>query len=123
MPLDAEAVYIVDDEPIIAETLASIIGREGFAARAFDDPFRALASAEILTPHLLITDVMMPRMTGLDLAIRSRDSYPQFKILLFSGRTVTADLLEKAHNRGYDFELLSKPVHPADLLAKLKSYF
>jgi len=41
------------------------------------------------------------------------------KILLFSGQASTADLLEKARAEGYDFDLLPKPDHPADLLAKL----
>jgi hypothetical protein len=46
---------------------------------------------------------------------------PTIKILLFSGQAATADLLEKAHAEGYDFEILAKPVHPQDLLSKLRS--
>jgi hypothetical protein len=41
-------------------------------------------------------------------------------VLLFSGKASTTDLLEKARAESYDFDLLSKPVHPADLLAKLR---
>jgi hypothetical protein len=45
---------------------------------------------------------------------------PNCKILLFSGQATTADLLEKARLEGHEFEILAKPVHPTDLLAKLR---
>ena len=45
---------------------------------------------------------------------------PRIKILLFSGQAATADLLEKARAQGYEFEILAKPVHPQDLLTKLR---
>jgi CheY-like chemotaxis protein len=62
----------------------------------------------------------MPGMTGVELAIHFRKAQPECRILLFSGQAPTADLLEKARTQGYDFDLLSKPVHPTDLLAKLR---
>ena len=61
---------------------------------------------------------MMPGMTGIELAIHFRKAQPECKVLLFSWQASTADLLEKPRAEGYDFDLLSKPVHPADLLAK-----
>ena len=64
---------------------------------------------------------MMPGMTGIELAIQFRQAQPACKALLFSGQAATADLLEKAREQGHDFDLLSKPIHPADLLAKLRS--
>jgi hypothetical protein len=45
---------------------------------------------------------------------------PGIKILLFSGQAATADLLEKARARGCEFEILAKPVHPQDLLSRLR---
>jgi len=70
---------------------------------------------------LLISDVMMPEMSGIELALRIRESCPDCKVLLFSGQAATANLLEKARADGHDFELLSKPVHPSDLLAKIRA--
>jgi DNA-binding response OmpR family regulator len=120
---NGKIVYVVDDERVIAQTVAMILTKAGYTATAFEDPLMALAAAESCPPHLLITDVMMPGMSGVDLAIRFCKSFPECKVLLFSGKAATADLLENARNHGYEFELLLKPVHPADLLAKLGPYF
>jgi CheY-like chemotaxis protein len=69
---------------------------------------------------MLISDVIMVDLTGIDAAIQIRSLFPKIKILLFSGQAATADLLEKARAQGYEFEILAKPVHPQDLLAKLR---
>jgi CheY-like chemotaxis protein len=74
-----------------------------------------------LQPDLLITDVIMGRMTGIELAIGVRSKLPNCKILLFSGQAATADLLAEAKSKGHNFDILAKPVHPADLLAKLRA--
>lgn len=114
-------VFVVDDEAVIAQTLAIILNQAGFQATAFDHPEKAISARTKSVPDLLITDVMMPGMTGVELAIHFRQVQPECKVLLFSGQAATADLLENARGQGYDFDLLSKPVHPADLLAKLRS--
>jgi DNA-binding NtrC family response regulator len=120
VPDTNRVVFVVDDEAVIANTLAIILNQAGFQASAFDHPDKAIAACGDQAPDLLITDVVMPGMTGVELAIHFRQAQPECKVLLFSGQAATADLLEKAREQGYNFELLSKPVHPADLLAKLR---
>jgi DNA-binding NarL/FixJ family response regulator len=70
---------------------------------------------------LLITDVVMPEMSGIELSIQLCEACPNCKVLLFSGQGATADLLQAAQAKGYTFELLLKPVHPADLLARIQA--
>jgi CheY-like chemotaxis protein len=74
-----------------------------------------------VTPDLIISDVIMPDMNGIEAAIQIRKFLPECKILLFSGQAATADLLKTARAQGHEFEILAKPVHPQDLLAKLRS--
>ena len=114
-------VLVVDDERVIADTLSIILSRSGFSTRTAYDGMSAMKLAMSETPDLLISDVMMPGMTGIELAIAVTQVIPECKVLLFSGQASTSDLLKEARNQGYDFELLTKPVHPADLLAKIRT--
>lgn len=114
-------IFVVDDEFVIASTLATILQRNGFDAVYYTDPQEALAAARENAPDLLITDVVMPELSGIDLAIALKQEHPGCKVLLFSGQAATANLLEAAREKGYDFELLSKPIHPTEFLQKIKN--
>ena len=114
-------VLIADDERVIADTLAMILNQSGFEARVAYTGEKALELAPDFQPDLLISDVIMAGLNGIDAAIKIREILPSIKILLFSGQAATADLLEKARSQGYEFEILAKPVHPQDLLAKLRA--
>ena len=113
-------VLVVDDERVIADTLAIILNQNGFAATAVYSGTGAIEKARSERPDLIISDVIMDDMNGIDAAINIRQFLPSCKILLFSGQAATADLLEKARTQGHEFEILAKPVHPTDLLAKLR---
>jgi CheY-like chemotaxis protein len=113
-------VLVADDERVIADTLAMILNQSGFEARAVYTGEKALELATTFTPDMLISDVIMADLNGIDAAIQMRALLPKIKILLFSGQAATADLLEKARTQGYEFEILAKPVHPQDLLNKLR---
>lgn len=119
-PSDHRRVFVVDDEFIIATTLATILQKNGYDAISYTDPVKALAAARENPPELLITDVMMPRLSGIDLAIAVRESCPKCKILLFSGQAATVGLLQQASEKGYAFDLITKPIHPTDLLKRIR---
>jgi CheY-like chemotaxis protein len=112
-------IFVVDDEPVIASSLAAILQMNGFSARSFTCPLDALAAARSESPDLVISDVAMPGISGIDLAIQMRAQHPHCKILLFSGQAATLDLLEGARAQGYDFRLLQKPVLPSELLFEI----
>jgi len=97
-----------------------ILNQSGFEARAVYSGERALELAATFSPDMLISDVIMGDLNGIDTAIQVRALLPKIKILLFSGQAATADLLEKARTQGYEFEILAKPVHPQDLLTRLR---
>jgi DNA-binding response OmpR family regulator len=79
----------------------------------------ALTAAHLDNLDLLISDVSMPDLSGIDLAIQIRAQYPKCKVLLLSGQANTTDLLESARSQGHDFHLILKPVHPTELLAAI----
>ena len=115
----AKRIFVVDDEKCIADTLAMILRKSGYEANAFYNAQSALAQIDSRCPDLVITDVVMPGMNGVEMAVLIRERHPACKVLLFSGQASTVNILEMAGKRGCDFELLAKPIHPTDLLAKV----
>lgn len=112
-------VLILDDEQIIANTLALILNRSGYEARAVYNAEAAVETARQFSPDFLISDVIMRGMTGIEAAIRIANIIPHCRIILFSGQAATTDILERAEAAGYQFELLTKPVHPKALIQRL----
>jgi DNA-binding NtrC family response regulator len=115
----APRIFVVDNEPVIASTLAAILQMNGFSAKFFTCPLDALTAARLKAPDLLISDVAMPGICGIELAIQVRAQYPTCNVLLFSGQAATMDLLEDARVQGHDFDLLLKPVPPTELLLEV----
>ncbi len=122
-PADTSAyrpyILVVDDESAIADTVTEILSRSGYAAIATYDGSEALEAALITPPELLLTDVDLPGMSGIELAIKIRRIFPDCKILLFSGHASTMGLMASAREAGHHFSLLSKPIHPKELLARV----
>jgi len=109
-------VLVVDDERLIADTLAAILEISGYAAMVAYDGQSALEIAKVIPPDLLISDVVMPGMSGVELAMALSRRVPACKVLLFSGQAATLDLLSAARAAGHDFPALTKPVHPRVML-------
>lgn len=126
-PADTSAyrkvILVVDDETAIADTLTKILANSGYAAMTAYDATEAMEVALLTPPELLITDVSLPGTNGIDLAISIRRIFPDCKILLFSGHAATSNLLMAARTAGHYFTLLTKPVHPRDLLAHVAAHF
>jgi CheY-like chemotaxis protein len=113
-------VLVVDDQKLIADTLAEILVNAGFDAVAAYDGWQALEVASRFHPDWLLSDVLMPRMNGVELAIAIRQKYPSATILLFSGQAGISEILQDGQQKGYEFELIPKPIHPLRLIERLK---
>jgi CheY-like chemotaxis protein len=113
-------ILVVDDQKLIADTLAEILGNVGFDAVAAYDGWEALEVASRFHPDWILSDVLMPRMNGVELAIAIRKNYPMAGILLFSGQAGISGILEEGQRKGYEFELIAKPIHPLKVIERLK---
>jgi len=112
-------VLVVDDESQIADSLTDILKRNGYAAISAYDGEAALETALVMPPELLISDVVLPGMNGIELATTLLRIFPDCKVILLSGQSSTARLLAKAEYDGHRFLLLTKPVHPRELLDRV----
>ena len=113
-------ILVVDDEKRIADTLVLILDSEGYVAEAAYEGSTALEICRSKVPDLVLSDVVMPEMNGIELAITIRHQFRDCHILLFSGQADTMELLADAKRRGYNFELLAKPLHPEELVARIR---
>lgn len=114
------SILVVDDEVRLANTTSEILNISGFCAFTAYEGRTALEVAEEIRPDYLLTDVVMPEMNGVELAIAVRKMLPETLILLFSGQAGITDLLEEARAAGHSFEVLEKPMHPVRLIEHLK---
>lgn len=114
-----KSVLVVDDEKLIADTMTEILKRSGFDAVCAYDGRSALELAIQVSPDFVVTDVVMPHMNGVQLAIAIRNALPAAEIILLSGQAGIMDIVERGRREGYLFELIAKPVHPEKLLQRL----
>ena len=120
MPAPRFRVLVVDDERIIADTLGVILREAGYDVDVVYSGTAGVERARATRPNLVLSDVIMPDLDGVEMCIRIRSEIPDCNILLFSGQASTADLLLDARRRGYTFHIVSKPVHPQDLIQMIR---
>jgi DNA-binding NtrC family response regulator len=116
---DCPKILVIDDEMSIADTLAEILSGYGFDAFAFYGGQSAIDFARNHCPDIVISDIVMPKLDGIETVIAIRELCPSTRILLFSGQANISQVMQHARERGHDFELLPKPVHPDVLVKKL----
>ena len=114
------SVLVVDDEKLIVDTLAEILEGAGFEVLGAYDGWTALEKIGNLRPDYLLSDVLMPQMNGVELAIAIRKMYPATRIMLFSGQAGISEILLEGQRQGFEFELIAKPIHPLKLIEHLK---
>jgi DNA-binding NtrC family response regulator len=116
-----QLAFIVDEEHILASTLAQLLRREGLDARSFAGPMDALVAAAASPPDLLISDVALKPLSGIELARAVREMCPACKALLFSSHADANSLLEDSFAAGEDFSLLPGPVSLLNLMEGIHS--
>jgi PAS domain S-box-containing protein len=116
-----ETILIVEDEVSILKITKRMLEILGYTVLEAGDPFEALEIVKnyIGTIHLLITDVIMPKMNGVDLAKLVSAMYPQIKILFTSG--YSAEVLSKHNINTNDINYLRKPVSFASLASTVRT--
>jgi PAS domain S-box-containing protein len=114
-----ETILIVEDEPAIMETTARILRRHGYTVIEAPTAAEAIAAASSQTLHLLLTDSVMPQMSGREVAERIGAFLPDLPILFMSGYSEGA---VGAHGIGGEgVPLLEKPFTTAALLQRVRA--
>jgi CheY-like chemotaxis protein len=85
-------VLVVDDEPIILETMTAILEGEGFVVRTAEDGFAALVTLRQTPPDIIISDLRMPNMSGFEFLSVVRRRFPHIPIIAISGEYITTEM-------------------------------
>lgn len=107
---------VADDDPMITATLAAILNVSGLATLTAQDGLGALEIATLIPPEILITDLVLPGLSGFDLAARVTRNAPDCDVIVFVGSTAPPGVSAAMATLRCNFKILLKPVHPADLL-------
>jgi len=118
---DRPVVLVVNKEPAIAETVLEILNKNGYAAIAAYDAEDALETALLIPPELVIAEIDLPGLNGIEVAAELKKKIPDCKVLLLAGQAERAELHGTAKAAGLDAEVVEKPVHATELLAQVFS--
>ena len=108
-----QTILVVDDEPEVRALVREILTLNGYNVIDTGDPIEARRIAEAQPINLLLTDVVMPIMSGLDLAKRVEATSPSTKVILMSGYSTAAV-------KGSGRPLITKPFRTNDLVNTVK---
>lgn len=114
-------VLVVDDEPSIVATVCAILEAYGYSAVGVTSGAEAIAKATASCPDLLLSDVMMPGLNGFETGLQVKKVCPHCRLLFFTGYAEVSGLADGLKSNGLAFEVLSKPMHPAALVDKVKA--
>jgi two-component system OmpR family response regulator len=110
-------VLVVDDEPSIADTIATALSYEGFAVESAADGRSALALVEKFRPDLMVLDVMLPDVDGISIARGLRADGVETPILFVTARDAPSDRIEGLTAGGDDY--VTKPFTLAEVIARV----
>jgi CheY-like chemotaxis protein len=119
MPDRNPKILVVDDQPAIALTLATILESHGYETAVAHSGEEAIQVAHSYEPDFILSDVTMDGISGIEAVMRILGFQPRCKVLFFSGHATCRDLLVEARAQGFDFEVLAKPVSPTELLERI----
>ena len=109
-------VLVIDDEAHVAEALAMVLCIFGYDVRTENSGTDGLAQAALFHPDIVICDVMMPVVNGVDTVIQIDQQLPGRRIFLISAVPEFAVRLMAERGMPEAFQVLPKPIAPRDLL-------
>jgi DNA-binding response OmpR family regulator len=117
----AGRVLLIEDEPNIAEAIRFILGRDGCEVTVQSDGRAALSNVADLVPDLVILDLMLPGMSGLEIltALRADPATARLPVLMLTAKGQSRD--REAAERAGVSAFMSKPFSNADMRAQVRA--
>lgn len=112
-------VLVVDDDPMLADTLSEILRRNEFTPIALYSGEDAVEYVERFRPEIVLSDIRMHRLDGIESAKRIRELHPECRVILFTASAISESTRDTI--RKLKFEFLPRPLHPEAVLAALRN--
>jgi two-component system response regulator ResD len=116
--MDRSRVLIVDDEPMVREVLARYLAKEGFAVETANDGSDALVAFEREAPDLVLLDLMLPRLDGLEVLRRMR-AQRKSPVIMLTARGEETDRVVGLELGADDY--VTKPFSPREVVARVRA--
>ncbi|MCH6257675.1 response regulator transcription factor [Puniceicoccaceae bacterium K14] len=112
-------ILVVDDEIDVTELLSYHLRQRGFVVQAVNDPKRVLEAARMFTPDLVVLDIMMPGLSGLQVCrmMRADSRLKTIPIIFLSAKTEEGDRIEGFESGADDY--VCKPFSPKELMLRV----
>lgn len=112
-------ILVIDDDMIIINILDFLLKKEGFETHIANNGIEGIEKISQINPDLIITDIMMPYKSGLEITLFAKTNYPTTPILMVSTLGKEDQTVSEVFNLGVD-EFLAKPFDPIQLVTKVK---
>ncbi len=119
--MPAPTVLVVEDDPVILRLLEVNFELEGFEVVLAHDGAEGIEAAKSMQPDIIVSDIMMPRVSGIELvqALKADDATAKIPIILLSAKAQTNDL-KSGMDAGAD-DYVTKPFEPLDLVDRVNA--
>jgi len=112
-------ILVVDDEPSVVEVVSLYLRREGFSVRSAGDGQRALEALRERTPSLMVLDLMLPKIDGMEILRQVRQRTAELPVIMLTARGQETDRIYGLELGADDYVV--KPFSPAELVARVKA--
>jgi DNA-binding response OmpR family regulator len=119
--MSGETILLVDDEPNIIRLLEMYLGREGYSLKTASDGKEALRLTAALKPNLIVLDIMLPELDGLEVCRQIRADKNPVPIIMLTARDEDVDKIIGLELGADDY--MTKPFNPRELVARVKGLF
>lgn len=115
-------ILIAEDDILMIKILEFILKKEGYQVTSCKDGLSAIEKIPVLIPDLIITDIMLPFRSGLEIIGYSKDHFENIPVIVVSSLGEEESTVVEAFNLGAD-DFVSKPFNPNELLLRVKRLF
>lgn len=115
-------ILIAEDDLLMIKILEFILKKEGYQVTSCKDGLSAIEKIPVLQPDLIITDIMLPFRSGLEIIGFSKETFEDTPVIVVSSLGEEEGTVIEAFNLGAD-DFVSKPFNPNELLLRVRRLF